>query len=231
MSNPRRAFTIVELMVVISIITLLVALILPNFGTSREAAHAAICASNTRQLSIACSGYTDEYNGRFPSAFNWILHVTCWHDWHQTERIEQGSIYEYVKDKNAFMCPRFLATWQLGDRPPAACTEPVSTIKPAYSYSMNASIGWQGWAGSRWPKLSNIYRPSELLFISEESTWAVPPYSSVGINNAAIGKGADSIASYHFMGSNIRGGRGNVSFFDGHARLADPSETNALCSQ
>lgn len=227
----RRAFTLIELLVVISLITLLISLLLPALGKSREATESAICGSHMRQCGVAAQSYTDDNISKFPSAFNWVLHVTCWHDWHQPERITQGLMYQksYITDANLFLCPSFVRTYQAGLRAPAHCNEPLETLKPAYSYSMNASIGWQGWAGYRWPKYEDIKKPVKTLFISEEANWATAP-GGASINNAAIGGHADSVASYHFMnGTDIRSGKGNVCFLDLHVELRLPIDTNVMC--
>lgn len=57
-TGPRHGFTLVELLVVISIIALLIALLLPALAKARRLANTALCASNLRQLAIAYSEYT-----------------------------------------------------------------------------------------------------------------------------------------------------------------------------
>ena len=54
----RNRFTLVELLIVISVIAILCALLLPALGKSREKAYSAKCSGNLRQIGIAFVQYT-----------------------------------------------------------------------------------------------------------------------------------------------------------------------------
>ena len=64
----NRAFTLVELLIVIGIVALLVGLLLPAMSGAREQAKATACLSNLRQLAIAAHVYANNNGGRYPVA-------------------------------------------------------------------------------------------------------------------------------------------------------------------
>ncbi|MDA8376332.1 MAG: prepilin-type N-terminal cleavage/methylation domain-containing protein [Planctomycetia bacterium] len=68
-SRHRRAgFTLVELLVVISIIAILIALLLPALARARDLANTIVCASNERQITIATMEWANEHRGHAPGA-------------------------------------------------------------------------------------------------------------------------------------------------------------------
>jgi len=68
----RRAFTLVELLVVISIITLLVALTFPAVHAARESARQTACRNNLRQFGVALMAHAQKGGDKLCSgAFSW----------------------------------------------------------------------------------------------------------------------------------------------------------------
>ncbi len=96
---PAQGFTLIELLVVIAIIAILAAILFPVFGRVRENARRASCASNLKQLGLALTQYTQDYDEALPMG-------SC------AGRDDQGygdgwagRVFPFVKSPAAFACP------------------------------------------------------------------------------------------------------------------------------
>jgi len=69
-THRYRAFTLVELLVVIGIIALLISILLPSLNKARESAVRVSCLSNVRQLNQFHSLYAANFKGYLPSLFD-----------------------------------------------------------------------------------------------------------------------------------------------------------------
>jgi prepilin-type N-terminal cleavage/methylation domain-containing protein/prepilin-type processing-associated H-X9-DG protein len=64
--NQRRAFTVIEVLVVIGIIAVLMAILLPAAERVRHQAYIDKCASNLRQIGMALQTYAQDNHGNYP---------------------------------------------------------------------------------------------------------------------------------------------------------------------
>jgi prepilin-type N-terminal cleavage/methylation domain-containing protein len=71
--RARLAFTLVEMLVVITVIGVLAALLLPALGRAKESARATACLSNLRQVGTALQLYVQDNNNRLPVMYDALI--------------------------------------------------------------------------------------------------------------------------------------------------------------
>lgn len=109
------AFTIIELLVVIAIIAILAGILIPILGTAREQARRAVCRSNLKQIGVAITMYSDQYNGQMPYQGFIICNTSTFtishFDWTYMpyppmRPLGLGLLYpRYLSDLSVFFCP------------------------------------------------------------------------------------------------------------------------------
>lgn len=168
----RKAFTLLELLVVIAIIAIIMGLIIPAVQRVREAASCVKCINNLKQIGLACQNYEhvfgvypDGGHAKKPGLFTQILPY-----------LEQGNLEEIVQKSPVnhpnyfstvpvpiYSCPsrpnpRFRTEWYgtffLGDYAWARISlnqwEPKIYCGGAFSCDGSTAVSYSGWASQVW---------------------------------------------------------------------------------
>jgi prepilin-type N-terminal cleavage/methylation domain-containing protein len=198
MSRRRRAFTLVELLVVIGIIALLIAILLPALNKARENSRRIRCLSNMRQLTIAWLNYAQGNRGKLVGSNT----RDPW-DWVQSgdtlDSIKTGLLYPYVNNTEVYKCPNdrldwlrnySINSWLNGEGPPAPNETKVATNLAQLKYASATfvfieELDWRGFL---------------------QNSFMVPPYQP-------------GASSWVDIPAPMHDRVGLLSFADGHAQI------------
>ncbi len=139
----RPGFTLLEVLVVLSIIALLASILLPGLSAAREQAKSVVCRSNIQQIQLANTYYVQDSRGVYvPGAANFVpRNLRRWHG----ERDRQGEPFDssrgplavYLGPQGAIrQCPTFPADQIVAD------SDGFERGNGGYGYN-NAYIGVQ----------------------------------------------------------------------------------------
>ncbi len=221
----RAAFTLVELLVVISIIALLIGLLLPALGAARDAARGAACLSNLRQIGLANQAFATERKG-------WL--VRSWANtgpnmsdtsWEFTDPLYS---WNYVLSqqmngvKDVFRCPSDPGEFFYGEWTGAWAGPNHEDDNIHASYVWNMSHYADEETGL---KLDHVPQPSDTMIIAEGINAAQYPQQWLSTwksdSDIRVGRLTVDNVDYnrHGGGSNVNDGASNFLFLDGHATV------------
>ena len=225
-SNRARtsAFTLVELLVVITIVGVLMAMLLPALGTAREAARRSVCLSNMAQGVVGVTNTAVNNREYLPTGFRahgaWLPAGTV--DAHPREvapTVYTEMTSTWAGSGKVLMCPNVSQAPSIfGNGMPAFDT----------TYSTGWYIGYMYLAGHTPPNPTGAntvkwLSPLRISESSERAVWTDPTQSTDdsggatnvagphGVNGFRFGTLSQSPAAYGVVGA-------NVAYLDGSAR-------------
>ena len=151
-SSLRRAFTLVELLVVISVIAVLAGLLLPILSRGKQKAQGTYCLNNGKQLMIAMTLYTSDYHDFFPPNPDDANSIPG-HNWCSGHAGKGGAaefdpdilkdqtislLIAYAKDISVFHCPGDIRSGLYQGSDPALIGKAVGAAR---TFSMNQAVG------------------------------------------------------------------------------------------
>jgi len=238
--SRRKGFTLIELLVVIAIIAILAALLLPALDRAREAARAASCLSNMRELSTSTQMYINEWDGTLPpmdytadplnAGYSMVV-FGSWSTAAQDVRFERGPLAPYLgyRTDEIWQCPGV----STGDM--VSICLPGNLIACGYGYNMNLCVSWDPvtWLPSVYHKIKDIKQPSETIafgdaaknYVTDPVTWSTT-YDILSetwvIDWQEWVMNPDRDGTTHFR----HAATANLSMWDGHAMVVRPFRDN-----
>jgi prepilin-type N-terminal cleavage/methylation domain-containing protein len=190
--NKTDGFTVIELLVVISVIALLTAILIPALAASKNLAKMVVCKSHLRQLSIANLSYANDNHGySVPGALN--IDSANLHRWYGTRASIQdpfdtakGPLVSYLGDVRLH-CPQIVRYTDI-----APSNEKYEHGNGGYGYNF-IYIGSKIWSSglenpdsSESAKLTDIKQPQATLLFADTAMTTRVNSESVIIRYAFI---------------------------------------------
>ncbi len=175
-----RAFTLVELLVVVAIIALLISILLPALQKAREAARSAVCQNNLRSAGLGLAYYAEDFNAAMPSVKIYDVNDSC-NNVQGFAKYYMGQIQE--KRKTSIYCPSDERKWGIWESNVTYWQHPTEPISPTpvsiTSYTVNAvfdpgksELSIYAWSdrSSTIPRVFEIRQPSEMFVWADGHT-------------------------------------------------------------
>lgn len=206
--NPRRAFTLVELLVVVAVIGILAALLLPALARSKETTKRVTCAGNLRQLHLATTLYAGDNDGVFPARDL----ATPW----------PTQLKPFYQDLRLLLCPSdFQPLTNVAAEASAAPRSYLINMFSDYFEGALSQADWKLFLKGRFPgsiRQENIRRPVETVLFGEKRSDADELYADVrSVSSSLLGVTEQARHSRGGEGKAQAGGS-NHAFVDGSVR-------------
>lgn len=212
-THRRCGFTIVELLVVITVIVILAATLFPAFAQAREKARQSVCLSNLKQIGAATMLYLQDYGDSFPGPGLldfWIPGPEG--RWDSLAVRADGAplslsfrLQPYVNNTPVFLCPSNPTGRDLGGLLSAGKeTWDTRFVRKTYGWNIALSNGWS-WPG--WPNGRQAPDPWRPLALAEISRPVLLPMASDDLG----------FAHSRLLPAEARK---NICFTDGHAKFS-----------
>ena len=101
MENRKlKAFTLIELLMVIAIISLLASILLPSLNRAKDLARRVVCASNMKSCGLATRLYANDFGGKI-LMYTWDgKEEVVWH-----EALTMNNYLDKGTDSEVLLCP------------------------------------------------------------------------------------------------------------------------------
>jgi prepilin-type processing-associated H-X9-DG protein/prepilin-type N-terminal cleavage/methylation domain-containing protein len=224
--RERKAFTLVELLVVIGIIALLISILLPALSKAREQANLAKCLANMRSMSQAIILHANEHRGYMPLACaTFIPTATCTPAGLNDPKQQKYSYFTDNGQARPLGTPGSLALYmgqelQLDSRKNVEAGLATGTVAKTHLCPSDREKGWFGYTiaeytgGTGWfgvnSRQSYAYNEGALGIAEPgDAAGVVEPYSRLRGNLTAVRR--PSQVFFMTDATNKRGGTGTVS--------------------
>jgi prepilin-type N-terminal cleavage/methylation domain-containing protein/prepilin-type processing-associated H-X9-DG protein len=155
-----KGFTLVELLVVITIIGILIALLLPAVQAAREAARRMQCANNIKQSALALYNY-ESAKGCFPPGLLWELTASRAYVWGWS-----AYILPYMEQQGLYDGIDFKRPWSYWDGPNITVTK---TLIPGHMCPSDPQYGESMWVTGSTPQPDAAM--TNLCGVSDTADW------------------------------------------------------------